>query len=86
MSLHESAPSGTTDESVGYRVVEAIAEATGTDPVALDPPLHAVVDWDALETLYDQRSCRERTAPEVSFEYADLTVRIDEGGRVSVGK
>jgi hypothetical protein len=60
-------------------VNEAIADVTGTDPLAMDPPLYEVVDTDALDTLYE----RGATAT-VTFEYDGHSVAIDGDGTVTV--
>lgn len=39
------------DETISRKVVDAIAEAEGVDPIEL-PPLFNVIDPDALEALY----------------------------------
>lgn len=38
---------------LSQRVVQRIADAEDTDPAALDPPLHAAVNTDALDALFD---------------------------------
>lgn len=65
------------------RVVEAIAEAEGVDPVALDPPLNAVIDLDALDELFSPNSGVPRPSGRVEFEYDGYDVVV-EGGAVTV--
>ena len=66
------------------RVVEAIAEAESVDPIALDPPLNAVIDLDALEDLFSPSSGVPRSSGRVEFEYDDYDVVIEGDGAVSV--
>ncbi|GAB3041911.1 HalOD1 output domain-containing protein [Natronobiforma cellulositropha] len=66
-------------ESVGTRVVEAIAEAAGTDPFSLEPPLYYSIDMEALERLF-----RPGTEGQVSFEYSGHHVVVGSDGTVTV--
>ncbi|WP_254546255.1 HalOD1 output domain-containing protein [Halomarina pelagica] len=61
-------------------LVERIAELEGADPLELDPPLHDVVDSDALDDL-----CASSPADlAVSFEYRGYLVRVESDGTVDV--
>jgi len=62
------------------QVVEAIAEAESAEPCTLDPPLAAVVDLDALETLIEETTASDL---EVHFTYRGHSV-VDRDGRVQV--
>lgn len=75
------------DESLSEGVVEAVATATGRDPVplgmkeseverALDP-LYTVVDPDALDTIF-----RSDARGAMTFVYHDYEVTADSTGRV----
>ena len=79
------------DESLSEGVVEAVATASGRDPVpfgrsegdaegALDP-LYTVVDPDALDVLFtgDARG-------EMTFVYHDYEVTADSSGCVSLAR
>ena len=66
------------------RVVEAIAEAEGVDPVALDPPLNAVIDLDALDELFSPTSGVPRPSGRVEFEYDHYEVVVEGDGAVTV--
>ena len=66
------------------RVVEAIAEAEGVDPVALDPPLNAVIDLDALDELFSPSGGVPRPSGRVEFDYDDYRVAVEGGGAVTV--
>lgn len=67
-------------DALSVRVVEAIANAAGADPLSLDPPLFEVVDMDALDRLVRQDACSH-----VEFEYDDHLVVVDGDGSISVG-
>lgn len=74
------------NESLGARIVLAVAEATGTDPTAL-PPLGESVDPDAIEALFHPRSRfgpGDGRGPVVRFAYAGIEVVVRAGGEVSV--
>lgn len=63
------------------KIIDAVAEAEGVEPAALDPPLAQVVDPDALETLLEDTTASEL---EIRFTYRKHEVVIDESGRVQV--
>jgi len=64
---------GSTSEVVVY----AVAEATGIDPLELDP-LRGTVDPDALDALF--RNADDSTL--ISFSYAGCDVSVSSQGRV----
>lgn len=67
------------------RIAEAVADAEGVDPVALDPPLFDVLDGDLLDGLIRSNEQSETDASlNVSFEYHGYTVQVAADGRVSV--
>lgn len=63
-------------------VVEAIAELENVDPLELTPPLHEVVDLEALERLFAHKS----TTGKVVFNYKSCEVCVFSDGFVSVEK
>lgn len=67
------------------RIAEAVADAEGVDPVALDPPLFDVLDGDRLDGLIRSNE-RSETDPtlRVSFEYHGYTVQVAADGRVTL--
>ncbi|OVE83089.1 HalOD1 output domain-containing protein [Natronolimnobius baerhuensis] len=70
-------------ERPSIHVIERIAEADGVDPVDLDPPLHDVVDTDALDRLFD--SSHQDSPPRrgsVSFRYREHDVTVHADSRV----
>ena len=64
---------------VAVSVVEAVADATESDPLTMDPPLYDAVDPDALARVVrsDARTC-------VAFEYDGHSVVVDGDGTVTV--
>jgi len=65
-------------QSTAETVVEAVARHEDVEPTALDRPLYAAIDPDALDSLF-----RETTG-EVTFRYLDTVVTVTDDGRVSV--
>lgn len=78
------ARSGQETESLTAEVLAAVADRKGVDPVDLEPPLHDVVDPDALEALFSDSI--DGTAGEnvsAEFTYRGYRVLVD-GGTVHV--
>lgn len=73
----------TTGDQVAEAVVEATAEATGTDPLEMEP-LYAAVDPDALESLVGGPP--DGANAMVTFDYEGCRVTVHRGGRVEVGE
>lgn len=63
---------------LSMRVIEAVADAKGVDPVTLDP-LYDVLDPDALDGLFscDVQGC-------VQFEYEGRRVTVYSDGEVAL--
>ena len=72
------------EEPLAVRIAARIAAHEGADPTALDPPLHEVVDLEALEALFDRPVGRPEFTGTVSFEYREYTVTVDHTDAVSV--
>ena len=70
------------DETVSETVVEAVADAKGVDPLALDP-LYDSIDPDALDRLFDHAGAGSSIA-KLSFEMADCEVLVRGSGEVVV--
>lgn len=69
------------------RIVQAIADAEGVEPVDLDPPLFDVLDGDLLNALVSSNETNaDEPSLELSFEYFGYTVHVAAGGTVSVSK
>lgn len=71
--------SNTTPTSI--RIVEGVAAHENVDPMDLEPPLHDVVDTDALDALF--RTGDDSTAT-VEFTYCGTRVRVDDAGTIDI--
>lgn len=60
-------------------IIDAVADAEETTPLALDPPLYEAVDPDALDTVF-----QDGTDGTVSFSYHGYAVEVSSGGEVVV--
>nr|WP_279387666.1 HalOD1 output domain-containing protein [Natrarchaeobius chitinivorans] len=63
-------------------VVELIAEKEKVDPVELQPPLHSVVDTEALDRMIESMSGDGR----VEFQYCDYQVTVFGSGEVKIAR
>lgn len=65
---------------VSEAVVDAIADAAGTDPLSIDP-IYDAIDPDALEMLF------RGTGSEVTlrFDHEGFSVEVDGHGTIRVG-
>lgn len=73
------------DTPIAEAVVTAVAEAEGVEPSALERPLTAVVDPDALEALFAPTADgRSRADGRVAFTYCGHRVVVDGAGDVDV--
>lgn len=68
-----------TCDSISIRVVTAVAEAAGTDPFDLEPPLYHSIDPEALDRLLSTG-----LDGRIRFEYGGYTVTVQGDGTVSV--
>ncbi|QLG28984.1 hypothetical protein HUG10_16210 [Halorarum halophilum] len=64
-------------------IVEAIAEATGRDPVSV-APLYEHIDSDALDALVTAAKDSSRPDVRVSFSVDVFTIVVDGGGGLEV--
>lgn len=71
------------EETVSERVIDAVSEATGTDPVELEP-LYNVVDPDALNAIFASGGAGESSDTELRFTMAGCDVLVRDGGNVVV--
>lgn len=74
-------------EPPSVRVVEAIAEAEGVDPAALEPPLYDVLDPDALDALADSLRCDDGQSDGVArieFTYRTYRIAVELGDEIDV--
>lgn len=78
--------SGTPERNPSERIVEAVADAEGVDPLEL-PPLYDAVDPDAVDSLFAPQ-LRVGSVPShdaaVRFEYHGYVVRVAATGRISL--
>ena len=70
--------------STSLKVVEKVAAREGTDPAELHPPLHIVVDTEALDALFRSTPSTDRATGTVEFEYQGYAVRVDSSGAVQI--
>ncbi|WP_458204835.1 HalOD1 output domain-containing protein [Haladaptatus sp. NG-SE-30] len=68
-----------------HTIVETLASATGQSPEDI-PPLHDVIDVDALETIFGPRENGEMRplTGTISFVVCDHEVEVQSHGRVLV--
>lgn len=78
--MGSDATQGTERYSHSERVVRAVAEAEDVPPEEVTPPLHEVVDTEALDELFGG----DRTGGRVSFDYCGYDVTVDVDGNVEV--
>ncbi|WP_254522044.1 HalOD1 output domain-containing protein [Natrinema caseinilyticum] len=74
-----------TTQSLSLKIVDEIASCEGVQPEELRPPIHYVIDTDALDSLY-QSGDSERAPSKVEFVYKGYTVTVDRTGEVDVTK
>lgn len=75
---------GKHDSPVSTMIVVEIAEREGVSPTALDPPLGAIVDMDALEAFVSGRETTPSAEQCVRLSYQGYTVTVRPGGHVVV--
>lgn len=66
--------------SICQELITLIAEAEGTDPIELTPPLYEVIDPVALESLF----ANKRSLGKVIFNYKSYEISVFPDGYVSV--
>lgn len=69
-----------TEGSICQAVIESIAEAEGTSPIELTPPLYEVIDPDAMERLFADNQALGKLV----FNYNNHEVSVFTDGYVSV--
>lgn len=70
-------------ESVTWKVVEAVAEEKGVSPLDLEP-LNNIVNPDALDKLFRPVSGTDRSLGQVSFRYSGYEISVFPDGDVEV--
>ncbi len=74
-----------TTESLSLTIVEEIADREGVQPEEVSPPIHYVIDTDALDSLY-RADDAERSPSRVEFVYKGYRVTVDSTGDVDLEK
>ena len=69
--------------SMTVAVVEAVSSFENCEPTAL-PPLHRVLDADALDALFESGGTNSDRACSVSFAFSDSHVTIENSERIVV--
>lgn len=70
--------------SVSEKVIDAVAEAEGIDPIEVTPPLYEVVDPEALDQIFDPTAGSGPLNGNVSFSYSGHDITVGENGEVMV--
>ena len=70
-------------ESMTIKVTEAIAKHRGVNPMSVDPPLHSVIDTDALDSLFTSTKDGPRQGT-VTFEYGRDVVTVSGNEEVTI--
>jgi len=70
--------------TVSLKVVEKVASEKGVDPTKLQPPLHTVINTEALDRLFRSTSRSPRAGGIIEFQYQNYKVRIDSSGKVEI--
>jgi len=73
-------------ERISLKVVEKVAEREGVDPTELHPPLHTVIDTEALDSLFQSTPSTDRTTGTVEFRYRGYKVQLSSSGEVEIGE
>lgn len=73
----------TPPEQPHEAIIEAIADASGRDPIALDP-LYDSIAVDALDAVLTGARAPDRSDVRVSFCHDGLAITIDGNGTVTV--
>ena len=77
------ARSQTLSGSLSTEVVTTVASVKNTDVMELKPSLYEVIDTDALDSLFANRSDPTHSG-HISFEYAECQVTVRSDGHVLV--
>lgn len=73
------------DEDLDWKIVTAVAEAKGVEPLELDERLHDVVDLDAVKQLFVGMPGQKATVEgHVTFALDGCKVVVDQGWNVAV--
>jgi len=81
--MSSNTPSFQSETPVTVKIVQEIAEQQDVDPSEVEPPLHSVIDTEALERLFSATNGRSRRG-RLTFEYNGYTVTVEANEAVSV--
>ena len=71
-----------SDEAISQRIIEAVADAKGVDPLDL-PPLYDSIDPDALDALFSH-GASAISITDLRFEVEDCAVLVRGSGEIVV--
>lgn len=75
---------GDEEDAVSERVINQVADVTGTDPLELEPLYHSV-DPDCLDTLFEtSESTAGQSGGHVQFSMAGCRVVVSADGSIDV--
>ncbi|MFB1065028.1 HalOD1 output domain-containing protein [Natrinema sp. H-ect4] len=73
-------------KAVSMRVIEKVADREGMNPVEMNPPLHTVIDTEALDALFQSTPSAARGDGTIKFQYRGYKIQVDSSGEVEVGE
>lgn len=71
-------------QEASLKVVEKVAEEKGIDPLELKPPLHSVVDTEALDSLFRSTPTATSKNGIIEFRYCDYLIQVNSSGDVKI--
>ena len=84
--MSQTINAATFDEaSTSERVIDAVADATGSEPTDVGPLYH-VIDPDALDRLFSPTRRGGRTEGHVTFRFGGCDVMVSGNGAVEVSR
>lgn len=85
--MNPMSPLRPTEDRLVVKVIEAVAEERGIDPVDMDEKLNEVLDPEAMEHLFrDRPNGSPRAGGTLIFDLAGYQVRIDGDLSVDVNE
>ncbi|MFP8890318.1 HalOD1 output domain-containing protein [Natrialbaceae archaeon A-CW2] len=73
-----SSGQSSAEPSLSMRVIQAVADRNGVDPLELSTPLYYSLDPEALDSVFQD------TTGHLAFEYDGYTVTVDSGGAIDL--
>lgn len=71
-------------QQVSTRVLEAVADYNGVDPLELRPPLYEIIDPEALEALFAPTAAGAERNGRIEFTYADCRITLAAGAEGTI--